>query len=66
MFIDLVKGSVRSNTVQVNSIILAIWSAIQGSEFVQSNPDIASIMVGVTAVVNLFLRFKTKKPISQR
>ena len=65
-FLTLLKGAAKSNTVQVNSLLLAIWAAVMNTDMIQSNPDLVQIMAGVSALVNIFLRFKTKKPLSER
>ena len=65
-FISLIKGAARSNTVQINGILLAIWTAVMNTEMIQSNPDLVQVMGGVMALVNIILRFKTKVPVSER
>ena len=65
-FLQLIKGAAKSNTVQINAILLAIWAAVMNSEMIQANPDLVQIMAGVQAVVNIILRFKTKKPLEER
>lgn len=65
-FLTFVKQAAKSNTVQVNSLLLAIWTAVMNTEMIQSNPDLVQVMGGVMALVNILLRFKTKKPISER
>jgi len=65
-FLQLLKGAARSNTVQVNAILLAIWTAVMNTDMIQSNPDLVQIMAGIQALVNILLRFKTKVPLSDR
>jgi len=65
-FLAFVKQAAKSNTVQVNSLLLAIWTAAMNTEMIQSNPDLVQVMGGAMALVNILLRFKTKKPISER
>lgn len=65
-FLKLIKGAAKSNTVQINSILLAVWAAVLNTEFIQSNPDLVQLMAGVQAAVNIFLRFKTSKPLTER
>lgn len=65
-FIELIRSAARSNTIQFNGILAAVLLAIRDSEFVQSNPDYVAIVAGVAAIVNLFLRAKTKVPLSER
>jgi hypothetical protein len=65
-FLKLITGAAKSNTVQINGILLAIWAAVMNTEMIQSNPDLVQVMAGVSALVNILLRFKTKVPISER
>lgn len=65
-FLQLIKGAAKSNTVQINSILLAIWAALMNTEFIQGNPDLVQIMVGIQSLVNIILRFKTSKPLAER
>lgn len=64
--LDLLKGLLRSNTVQINALILAVWTALINSDMIQANPDIVQIMVGVQSLINILLRMKTNKPIKER
>lgn len=65
-FLKLVLGAAKSNTVQFNGIMLVLWTALAQSEFIQSNPEYAAIVGGIQAAINLFLRAKTKAPLSER
>ena len=65
-FLNLVLGAAKSNTVQINSLFLVLWQAVIDSQMIQSNPELVKIMVGLQAVANILLRFKTSKPLSQR
>lgn len=65
-FVKLLKGAARSNTIQVNAVLLAIWSAVMNTDMIQSNPDLVQVMAGLQALVNIFLRLKTKLPVSER
>lgn len=65
-FLQLIKGAAKSNTIQINALLLAIWSAVLQTEFIQSNPDLVAIMGGVQAIINMLLRVKTSKPLSER
>ena len=65
-FVKFLKNAASSNTVQVNSILLAVWAAIAQSDFVTTNPEATAIVGAIQAIVNIFLRFKTKVPISER
>lgn len=62
----IMRGALRSNTVQVNGILAAIWAALGSSETVTSNPEYTAIFGGIAAIVNIFLRFKTKTPLAER
>ena len=64
--VKLITGAAKSNTVQFNAIMLAIWTAIAQSEFIRSNPEYAAIIGGIQAVINLILRAKTKQPLTNR
>lgn len=65
-FLQLLKGASKSNTVQVNGILLAIWTAVLNSDLIQGNPEYVAILGGVQALINIILRFKTSKPLSER
>jgi len=65
-FLTLLKGAAKSNTVQVNAILLAIWTAVMNTDMIQSNPDLVQIMAGAQAIINILLWFKTSKPLSER
>lgn len=60
------QGALKSNTVQVNSLLGIIWAAVLNSEMIQSNPEYTAILGGVSALINIILRFKTKKPLEDR
>lgn len=65
---DLIGGILRSNTVQFNGGVMLLWllDQVSQTEWLQSNPEYAAIAAGLVALVNMLLRFKTKKPLSQR
>lgn len=65
-FLELVIGAAKSNTIQINSLFLVLWQTLIDSQMIQSNPELVKVMVGLQAVVNILLRFKTKVAISQR
>lgn len=65
-FLEILKGAAKSNTVQVNGLLGVIWAAILNSEVIQSNPEMTAILGGVSALINVLLRFKTSKPLSER
>lgn len=65
-FVKLLKGAARSNTIQVNAVLLAIWSAVMNTDMIQSNPDLVQVMAGLQALANILLRLKTKLPVSER
>lgn len=65
-FLQVILGAAKSNTIQFNAIFLAILTAISQTDYIKTNPDLVQIMAGIQAVVNILLRFKTDKPISQR
>lgn len=68
MMLELLKGTAKSNTVQFNVAAAALWilGALMGADFVKSNPDLIAILAGIQSVINLLLRMKTSKPLSER
>jgi hypothetical protein len=65
-FLRLIIGAAKSNTIQFNSLMAAIWAAILQMDAVQSNPEYLAILGGIQALVNLLLRAKTKKALADR
>jgi len=65
-FLRVLMGGLKSNTVQVNSILAVIWGAVLNSDVISTNPEYTAILGGVSALINIFLRVKTEKPLSQR
>jgi hypothetical protein len=65
-FLRTLLGAAKSNTVQLNGIFAIIWGALVQSDFIQSNPEYVAIAAGIQAVLNILLRFKTKKPLAER
>lgn len=65
---DLLGGMLRSNTMQFNFGAAILWflGALSESELLTDNPEWMAILGGVTAIVNIFLRAKTKKPLAER
>ena len=68
MMLELLKGTAKSNTVQFYVAAAALWilGALMGADFVKSNPDLIAILAGIQSVINLLLRMKTSKPLSER
>lgn len=62
----LLLGAFRSNTNQFNGLLAVIWTALYQSDFIQQDPEVVAILGGLQALVNIFLRFKTKKPLADR
>jgi hypothetical protein len=64
----LLKGAARSNTVQFNvaSLFLLVLDQAMKLDFITQDPDRMAIAAGVMALVNLVLRVKTKKPLTER
>lgn len=60
------KPMIRSKTFWVNIItaIAGILTTVGGSDLIQDNPQMAGIAATVMGVVNIFLRFVTKEPVS--
>lgn len=67
-FLRSILGGLKSNTVQANSggLIILILTAIYNSEIIQTNPEYVAIGAGIMALVNIVLRVKTSKPLSER
>jgi len=65
-FLRVILGGLRSNTVQVNGLLAVIWSALLNSDMITSNPEYTAILGGVSALVNIILRAKTDKALSER
>lgn len=66
VILQILKGASKSNTVQFNAIMLAVWTAIFNSDLVQSNPEYVAILGGLQALVGIILRWKTDTPLSSR
>lgn len=56
----------KSKTFWINLItaVAGIATAVGGSDLVQQNPEYAGIAATVLGVVNIFMRFVTKEPVS--
>ena len=52
-FLQLLKGAAKSNTVQINGILLAIWAAVMNSEKTMKRHPIARILF-LFATVSIF------------
>lgn len=61
-------GAFKSNTVQFNGGAALLWflSVLMDADFVKDNPEYSAIAAGIMALVNILLRFKTKKPLEER
>lgn len=66
--LQLLKGAAKSNTVQFNGAAIVLWLLSQLGEvnFITDNPEYSALLAGAVALVNLLLRFKTSKPLSER
>ena len=66
----LLRGALKSSTMQVNGGILGILLMLLQSDafntIVSKNPEWVAIALGVQSVVNILLRIKTKKPLAER
>lgn len=65
-FVKLITGAVRSDTMKFNGILAAVWAALYQSDLIQTNPEYVAIFGGISALVGLFLRAKTSKPLTER
>ena len=65
---NLLKGTLKSNTVQFNFGVAVLWflGVLSDASFVTDNPQTTAVLGGIVALVNLFLRAKTKKPLKDR
>ncbi len=61
-----VKSIFKSKTIWANLVggAVALLAAIQGSDIVAANPEYAAYAATAMAVLNLFLRLVTDKPVS--
>lgn len=66
--LKFLTGALKSNTVQFNGGVAFLWllDVLSGTDFIKGNPDFASVLTGVIALVNIILRFKTKKALKDR
>ncbi len=66
----LLRGSLNSNTMQVNGGLIGILAlALQSEELktlIAANPQFGVYAMFATLIVNVLLRFKTKTAISER
>jgi len=67
-FLRTILGGLKSSTVQANTggLLALILTSIYNAEIIQSNPEYLAIGTGIMAIVNIFLRLKTSKPLSER
>jgi hypothetical protein len=61
-------GAAKSNTVQFNGVVALLWflDVLGDTSIIADNPEYTSVLGGVMALVNILLRFKTKKPLEER
>jgi hypothetical protein len=52
--------------VNLGAGLLWFLSVLSGASFVTDNPEYTAILAGVMAIVNMVLRAKTTKPLSER
>jgi hypothetical protein len=66
----LLRGAMKSSTVQVNGGFLGILLMLMQSDafngIISKNPEYAAIALGVQSLLNIILRAKTKKPLTER
>ena len=65
-FLKIIKGARKSNTIQFNGTILAILVALQQTEFLGQNPNVAPWLGVAVTIGNILLRAKTNKPLADR
>ncbi len=67
-FLRTILGGLKSSTVQANTggLLALVLTAVFNMETIQSNPEYLAIGTGIMAILNIFLRVKTSKPLSER
>lgn len=63
--LDSIRGSITSKTVWFNALVVAgfVIDILAKTEFVRSNADLVVIL---TALGNIILRYVTTKPLSEK
>jgi hypothetical protein len=63
-----ILGALKSNTVQFNGGVAVLWllDVLGETNLISDNAEYGAIFGGVVALVNILLRFKTKKPLEER
>lgn len=58
----------QSDTILWNllSFITLLIASAVGTEWMKENPDILQILLGVQAMINIALRYKTKTPVGEQ
>lgn len=61
-------GAVKSNTMQFNFTAAVLWflDVLGDTSYVADDPNKTAVLVGLVALINMVLRAKTKKPLSER
>lgn len=64
----LLLGAVKSDTMKFNVGAAIVWflTVLADSNFIGENPELTAIVGGVMALVNMILRAKTTKPLTER
>ena len=64
----MISGLLRSNTMQFNFGAGVLWflGILLEIDFIKNNPEWVAILAGITAIINILLRLKTNKAISER
>lgn len=63
-------GAFRSETIRLNGVLVVVWAALVDSgiitQIVESNPAVLGYLLTAQSVLNMILRAKTDKPLSDR
>jgi hypothetical protein len=63
-----IKGALKSNTVQFNGAAAILWflEVLGQTNFISDDSQYSALLAGIVALVNIVLRFKTKKALPER
>jgi len=65
-----IRGLFRSETIRFNGVLLAVWTwAVETGlvgQLLEANPNVMTVLVYVSVIVNALLRVKTTSPLIER
>jgi hypothetical protein len=66
--LDFLKKMLKSKTMQFNGGAAILWflGVLMEADFIRDNPELTAMLAGVVALINMLLRLKTNKPISEK